>query len=106
MVVKYLIPKYAKNQARQALEERNSLPKSKRFGLDKTQANKLGIASGVERAKQLVRNKHLNESDAKKVARFSRFNNKTGERAKGAIKLWGGKRFINKLNNQIYGGKT
>jgi len=100
--MRYKIPGYAKNQAKIGLKQRSRLPESKKFGLDKTQADKLKINSGVERAKQLIRNKYLNEKDARAVARFKRFNNKTGYRAEGSIKLWGGRKFINKLNSKFY----
>lgn len=88
------IPAYAKKAARDALALRFKLPPDKRFGLDKAQARALGINSGVERAKQLVREKSLGFLDASRVAAFYlRFRNRTGFRAEGSIGLWGGRRF-------------
>jgi len=97
------IPKYAKNLAKKALEERKELPKSKKFGLDKKQASKLKINSGVERAKQLINNKYIKGEDAKSLARFySRFKNAKTKKEVGALNLWGGKRFGKKVYNEVY----
>ena len=94
MNTRLLIPKYAKDEARKALIKRRSLPKSKKFGLIKEKAQRLGINSGVQRAKQITRSTYLDLEDAKSVARFyQRFKNKRGPRAKGAISLWGGRAF-------------
>ena len=88
------IPVHAKNAARLALKIRESLPQSRRFGITKEQAGRLGIASGVERAKQIMRSSSLAWADAVRVARFyQRFKNKQGLRAQGAIDLWGGRQF-------------
>ena len=98
------IPSYAKNKAREGLDERRSLPQSRRFGIDKSEANRLGIASGVERARQIIRNKTLPESDGKKVARFySRFKNCDTTKCEGSLKLWGGRRFGKEAYNKYYG---
>ena len=84
------IPFYAKLDASQGLRER----KINKAGLTKEQAQKLGINSGVQRAKQILRNKFLDEKDAKSVARFYlRFRNLKTPRAETAIKLWGGRKF-------------
>jgi hypothetical protein len=96
------IPQYAKNLARRALKERSRLKPSKRFGLDKIQANKLNINSGVERAKQIVRSKYIEGEDAKAVARFIRFKNAKTNKEVGALNLWGGKRFVTKVYNEVY----
>lgn len=91
---KLRITKEAKLKARTALKKRNKLPESKKFGITKKVASRLGIFSGVERAKQLIRQTHLDMKDAKRVAAFyQRFRNKKGERAEGAIDLWGGRAF-------------
>lgn len=96
------IPQYAKEDARKALELRRKLADSRKFGIDKDQAAKLGINSGVERAKQIIRNKYLDEEDARRVAAFyDRFRNKRGERAEGAIDLWGGRRFGRMLSERF-----
>lgn len=84
----------AKKCARLALSIREKLPASKRFGITKEQATKLGINSGVERAKQIINSANLPWHDAVRVARFyQRFKNKEGPRAQGAIDLWGGRAF-------------
>ena len=84
----------AKKCARLALSIREKLPASKRFGITQEQAAKLGINSGVERAKQIIRSQNLPWHDAQRVARFyQRFKNKEGPRAQGAIDLWGGRAF-------------
>ena len=88
------IPEYAKKAAREALEQRKSLPEYKRYGLDKSEARRLGINSGVERAKQIVRSKTLPIEDAKRVAAFyQRFKNCNTPKCEGSHKLWGGRRF-------------
>lgn len=97
------IPKYAKEKATKALELRKKLPPSKKFGIDKTKAKELGIASGVERAKQIIKEDKIPIKDAKKIARFySRFKNCKTDKCEGAINLWGGRRFGNKLYEELY----
>jgi len=91
---KLLIPQYAKDKAEEALVLRKQLPESRKFGIDKQEADKLGINSGVERAKQIARNTHLSDSDTRRVAAFyQRFKNCTTPKCEGAIDLWGGRRF-------------
>lgn len=93
-MVRLKVPKYAKRLARKALEERKKLPPSKRFGITKNEARRMGIASGVERARQIIRSKSLPEKDARRVAAFyQRFKGCTTPKCEGAIKLWGGRRF-------------
>jgi hypothetical protein len=92
------IPKYAKEKAQSALKLRDSLPKSKKFGLSKKEANSLGIASGVERAKQIVKQDYLDKEDAERVCAFKRFLKRDRTpKIQGAIDLWGGEKFINKV---------
>lgn len=92
------IPKYAKSKALNALKKRESLPEYKKFGLDKDEANKLKINSGVERAKQIIRSESLPLEDAKRVAAFyNRFKNCHTPKCEGAIDLWGGRQFGKKL---------
>lgn len=94
------VPEYAKNQAREGLLER----KRNKAGLNKKQADSLGISSGVERAKQLLNNSYISNKDAKAVARFyQRFRNCKTDRCETAIKLWGGRMFGKKLVNKYYG---
>lgn len=95
------IPAYAKNQAREGLRERRELPKSRRFGLDREQARREGVYSGVERARNILRKRSLSLQEAKRVSAFSRFLNKKSERAEGAIKLWGGRRFIKRAKSFV-----
>lgn len=91
------IPDYAKENARKALELRNSLPESKKFGLDKKEARELNIASGVERAQQIIREESLSRKDAERVCAFKRFDTPNpSQRRKGALNLWGGSKFIRK----------
>lgn len=90
----YRIPRYAKLAARKALKLRASLPPSKRFGLSPAQARKLGIMSGVQRAKYILNNKYISLTQLMSVAAFySRFRKKRTVRAEGAIGLWGGRKF-------------
>ena len=92
------IPLYAKEEAREALELRETLPVSEQFGLSEEEARVLGITSGISRAQQLIKSNRLSEEDKKAVCRFyTRFRNKKGERAEGAIKLWGGRKFGKKV---------
>lgn len=95
------IPYYAKIAASKGLKER----KLNKAGLTKNEASKLGITSGVERAKQLLRNKYIKENDAKDIARFyARFRNCKTNRCETAINLWGGRR-LGILLNKIYFNK-
>ena len=92
--MRLLIPDYAKEAAREALEIRRTLPKSKQFGLTKSEAQSMGINSGVERARQIIRNKYLEFDDVKDVARFYlRFRNCRTFNCEGSLGLWGGRRF-------------
>lgn len=92
------IPIYAKKEAERWLKIRESLPKSKQFGLNKSKAKKLGINSGVERAKQLIREDYLSVNDAKRVGAFyDRFKNCSTFKCEGAIGIWGGRNFGKKL---------
>lgn len=96
------IPKYAKLECKKALKLRKSLPKYKRFGLTKTQANKLGVNSGVERAKQIIRNKTVSLKDAKSIIAFyNRFSKCKTAKCQGAHKLWGGRDFALYLKSEI-----
>lgn len=84
------VPPHAKESAREGLKER----KVNKAGLTKSQAKKLGINSGVERAKQLIKSKTIPVKDAKRIGAFyDRFKNQRTERAETALKLWGGRRF-------------
>lgn len=86
------ITELAKKAAKRGLKNREKF--SDPPGLTKSEAKKAGIASGVERAKQLIRSKTLSLEDAKHVARFyQRFKNKRTPRAECAIDLWGGRDF-------------
>lgn len=92
------IPYYVKKAAVESLREREI----NKAGLTKSKAQKLGIFSGVERAKQIIRNKYLKEDDLKAIARFYlRFRNCKTKKCETAIKLWGGRRF-GRLLAKIY----
>lgn len=96
------IPSYAKTAARKALQQRARLPPSKRFGIDKQQARRLGINSGVERARQIIRSDSLSQQDAKRVSAFyNRFKNCRSPKCEGAINLWGGRRFGRSVSRQV-----
>jgi len=93
------IPFYAKISASKGLKE----SKINNAGLTKKQADKLGIQSGRERAKQIIKNKYLYEKDLKSIARFYlRFRNCKTKKCETAIKLWGGRRFGRLLKNIYY----
>lgn len=89
-VMSIKVPLHAKKAALQGLKERQR----NKAGLTKEQAKKIGVNSGVERAKQLITKKSISVEDAKSIARFyDRFKNNRTPRAETAIKLWGGRRF-------------
>lgn len=92
------VPEYAREAARRGLEER----KLNKAGLDKAEAQKLGINSGVERARQLVRSKTISVKDAKRIGAFyDRFKNQDSARSETALRLWGGRRFGMRLANEF-----
>ena len=96
------ITKEAKKKAKESLELRNRLPKYKRFGLDKKEAKRLKINSGVERAKQLINSKSISYKDAVAVAKFSRWLKRPRtQRVQGSIDLWGGEDFIKKAREFV-----
>jgi hypothetical protein len=94
-----LPPPAAQVIAREALELRKQLPKSKRGGLSTRRAGELGIGSGVKRAQDIAAGRRV---DASQVDRFfSRFQGKIAQalidgvpvaksRALQAADLWGG----------------
>lgn len=90
------VTRQAKKRAAMALKLREGLPKSMRFGLTKTQARQLGINSGIERARQLIRSESISFKDAMDVCRFRRFSKRKKKTlgVKGVIDLWGGSGFI------------
>ena len=89
------IPGYAKRSAREGLRKRAILPPSRRFGLDKGEAETIGINSGVERARQIIRNDYLHSDDIMSMAAFyQRFRNCRTPKCEGAMLLWGGRKFL------------
>ncbi len=93
------IPFYAKKAAKEGLDER----KLNKAGLTKRQAKRLGINSGVERAKQIIKNKYLKEEDLKSIAQFYlRFKGCKSSKCETALKLWGGRKFGKLLSNIYY----
>lgn len=86
------IPSYAKQSAKKGLKLRKQ--QDNPSGLTKKEADKLGINSGVERARQLVNNKTISIKDAKSIRNFlNRFKNSRSKRSEIAILLWGGRKF-------------
>lgn len=95
------IPFYAKLEAKRGLKEREL----NKAGLTGAEARILGITSGVERAKRLIKNEFIDEANAKAVARFYlRFRNRKTPKAETALRLWGGRRW-GKLLAKIYYSK-
>lgn len=91
---RFKIPSYAKQSATKGLNYNLLVSKSKQVGLTKQEANKLGINSGIERAKQIIKQDSLDLEDVKSVARFYlRFRNCKSKRCEMALNLWGGRRF-------------
>lgn len=106
MSIKLKVPLYAKNEAKKGLKLRKKATKNQKAGLTKNEAKKLRIQSGVERAKQIVKNKYLEEKDLRSMARFYlRFQNCKTPKCEQAIKLWGGRQFLNLLVKIYYGDK-
>lgn len=94
MPLRMKIPVYAKKSALKGLE----LRKTKGGGLTKKEADKLKIQSGVERAKQIIKNKYLYEEDLKSIGKFYiRFRNCNTPKCEVAHLLWGGRRFSRML---------
>ena len=100
--MKIRIPIYAKQEARDGLATRKLLSKTKKFGLNKTQAKISGVRSGVEQAKKLIRRKLLTKQEALAYYRFyQRFKACKKSKCEGALKLWGGRRFGKMLSNAL-----
>jgi hypothetical protein len=100
------IPSYVKAIARKGLLVRSQLPKSQRFGIDEQEALRLGIDSGVRRAKQLISNDYLPSRDIIRTARFyARFHNRTSFKIEGAFALWGGRRWCRYCYSLVYGNR-
>jgi hypothetical protein len=88
------IPQYAKDSARKGLKYNLFVSNSQKVGLTKQEAKRQGINSGIERAKQLIKQTSLSLEDAKSVARFYlRFRNCKTKRCEMALNLWGGRKF-------------
>jgi hypothetical protein len=97
MKLRLKVTQEAKRKAKSSLLLLKMLPKSQQFGLSKSEARQLGINSGIERAKQIIRSKYLYDADVISVCRFKRFLNQTRSlKVQGAINLWGGENFIRK----------
>lgn len=94
------VPQYAKSAAKRGLRDRERF--SNPPGLTREEARRKGIASGVERARQLKRSETISEKDARRVAAFySRFRNCKTPRCETAIDLWGGRRFGRQLKERF-----
>lgn len=96
------IPTYAKRAAKRGLELRKRLPKSKKFGITQEQASRLGIQSGITRARRIIKNEQMPEWEVRKVARFGqRFRGCTTPKCEGAHLIWGGRKFERKAVAQV-----
>lgn len=95
------IPNYVKVNVKLGLELRKK--QKNPSSLTASEAKKLGIVSGVSRARQLRDNQTISVQDAKSIRNFlSRFKNSNTERSKVAKLLWGDDdkdRFRKYLNN-------
>lgn len=97
------VPTYAKIAAAQGLDKRKRLEGYKKFGLTREQARKQGIASGVERARQIIRQQTISQDTAKRIARFyNRFKGCKTKKCEGALNLWGGRRWGRELSRKLY----
>lgn len=90
------VPQYAKKNARQALRERKDF------------SNKPGTSTGVNRARQLIREDRITENTAEEVKNFLARHHAQLERGEDrrlvAIKLWGGqrdRRFLKYLKRKL-----
>lgn len=102
MVLRLKVTKEAKRAAKEALTLRKTLPESKRFGLDRLEAKKAGVTSGVQRAKQIIRKDSLSVQEAKRVASFyNRFKGCKTPKCEGALDLWGGRSFGRKADRFV-----
>lgn len=100
--MKIKIPLYVKKAARAGLRLRSRVPKSKKFGLTKKEADKLGIQSGVEQAKYLIKNNYIDYKRAWKIAKFyNRFKNCYSFKCNGNFLLWGTRKWGNNLYRRI-----
>lgn len=96
------IPSYAKSHALRGLFQRRKYPRSERPGLGEKEAKRLGVYSGVRRAKELVRRKYVSEEDAKRIIAFyERFKNCRTRKCEVALNLWGGRKFALYLKRRI-----
>ena len=85
MPKKLIIPRYAKRTAKLELLKRRKLPKYK----------KPGTIIGVNQAKFLIKNKCMDLRQAMRFYKFyQRFKNCNTRKCKGAMNLWGGKKFL------------
>ena len=92
-MVRIKVTKEAKQKAKEALKFNKKNPK-RAVGLTKEESIALGIDSGVQRAKQLIRNKSISIEDARKVRNFyNRFKGCRTRRCEQAINLWGGREY-------------
>ncbi len=89
---RYKVPLYAKKAAQTALNWNARQPKSKR----------VGTASGLARARQLIRNDYIDRSTAVKIAAFyARFKGCNTERCNQALNLWGGRKYGLMLSRKL-----
>lgn len=100
-MVRIKIPRYAKQQASKALIFNKNNPRLA-VGLTKQESQVLGIASGIARAKQIIKNQTLSLEDARKVRNFyNRFKGGKSKRVEMAINLWGGRKFGKYVSQEL-----
>lgn len=90
---------------KKALNERAKLPESRKSVLKPKEAKKQGVYRKVEKAKQLIRNKYLEEKDVRYMLSFYNRNKSCHlVKCEIALNMFGGRSFLRFLNS-IYGGK-
>lgn len=88
MVVR--VPKYAKENAEQGLQERKQYPESNHPVLSREEAREKGINSGVTTAQTLIRSDKISEDMARRIYSYLSRNQADGERSLVARRVWGG----------------
>jgi len=88
MITRMKIPQYAKVSAKKGLENR------KKSDMTGKESKELGIYLGLDKAKKLIRNKYIDETEMRSVARFYKNNkNNKSKKHEDLMLLWGGRKF-------------
>lgn len=107
------VPQTVRSAAKRGLEMRKKAPKSKKGGITVSEASKLGIGSGVQRASNLVRGSVSEKTIPRMVSFFARHKKNITKarrspsenvRMRTADLLWGGaagERWANSQWNKI-----